>query len=169
MYMTILACLLAISISRPEWQQLSSCRKIVSVVSFRAKNLILYHFPLQCLCKDCDLELISSENMSENEAKSIRINQKTLSPGSTTWCSYKNGQDLPHVTFSKYSDSFILHLMLWPSVIFIIGFLGVFFSTLSVMEDLMGKMYDVRKNGRERTIPLLIRKIHSQRIDALEV
>ena len=87
------------------------------------------------MCSQCGIEMIPGNQTNQFHNIAV-LETHILAPGNLTDCYYRpyGGQDVLQWRLSIENKS-IVNAMLWPSLLFIGGFVGLFFSCLAVQED----------------------------------
>lgn len=114
----------------------------------RARTLIAWTIliVLQCFCNGCDVQL---QQGGSSHHKLILSSGVILSQGRVTNCYYRAVDGTAVLQWPwKTPKAYILHAMLWPSLIFIVGFVSLFFSCLSVQIASSEKRHRPSKNRR---------------------
>ena len=117
----------------------SHCRSIISLLfvpvtraasspfSRDAFTITSISSRLQCLCHSC--------NAFEEKAKSmVHFMDKRLYIGSQIQCYYQTS-GATYLLKWETSNSTVLHSILWPTVVFIGGFISLFFSCIALLKE----------------------------------
>ena len=114
----------------------SSSHTLVSGLLFSVQNkyhiqilVILSYF--QCLCHACNSGQFDSQN---TEAKTVKIRNKELISGKKIECYHLNS-GATYLLKWETSNSAILNAILWPTIVFIGGFISLFFSCLALQRE----------------------------------
>ena len=92
----------------------------------QTKLINMFIFLLQCRCQDCRILL------EDNDV--IIVDGQTLRQDDQIEC-YYNVYKPREVLLQRRSTVLVLNAMLWPTVVFIFGFVGLFFACLFAQGD----------------------------------
>ena len=85
----------------------------------------------QCLCHTCNSGEFDSPN---TEVKAVKIRNKELISGTKIECYYQNS-GATYLLKWETSNSAVLNAILWPTIVFIGGFISLFFSCLALQKE----------------------------------
>ena len=112
-------------------------------------------FVLQCFCRDCTVDVQPAREQSPlDRVAAIKVENVLIRPGDTVKCLHHtarpqsdsgtaaaadDGQndtsDADEQDESVVADAVLLNAMLWPTVLFIGGFVGLFFACIQLAHD----------------------------------
>ena len=92
------------------------------------------HFYFQCTCPDCRILKYNSTRQDGDSSvlEAVQVSGMDLKVGDRIHCLY---QGLDEVLLYRHSTGMVLNIMLWPTLIFIVGFVGLVFACLFVQTD----------------------------------
>ena len=109
--------------------------------------LWLFRYTEECQSKH---RLSKEEDINDNSAiyeqLSVRAAGRVLQAQSKTRCYYRRKNSTTHSSLSSRQMSLwhgsrhiVLHAILWPTVVFVLGFVGLFFSCLTLQKEKYSK------------------------------
>ena len=101
---------------------------------------------LQCFCRGCN-----HFPSDHDRTTSVRHDGRTLHVGDRVRC-YFLMPNRTMLTITRTSNWVVLNAILWPSLLFIAGFVGLFFSCVLLQEDIAKCLQ--KKEARERALAI---------------
>ena len=97
----------------------------------------------QCFCRSvCEL-------LSAGTILRLTLDGRELQTGTQTHCFYR--REVEPAVSQRLHNLLLLNMMLWPTVLFILGFVGLFFSCIHYQKVLTDRMALRKRLEKHRT------------------